>query len=142
MSHQHIPEIAETLVSAGAKDFGIHFVPVSAPLSRGIFATSFVRIDAAITREQVAAAYHATFEGEPFVRIPKKRLPEVVAVSGSNFIEVGFELGPVEERRRTIACFSVSDNLIKGGAGQVIRSMNIVLGLPEMRSLEDPGGYP
>jgi N-acetyl-gamma-glutamyl-phosphate reductase len=32
--------------------------------------------------------------------------------------------------------------LIKGGAGQAIQSMNIVLGLPEMRSLEDPGGYP
>ncbi len=142
MSHQHIPEIAETLIQAGAKNFGIHFVPVSAPLSRGIFATSFTTLDASITREQVAAAYQAAFEGEPFVRIPKKRLPEVVAVSGSNFVEVGFELGPVEGKRRTIACFSVSDNLIKGGAGQAIQSMNIVLGLPEMRSLEDPGGYP
>jgi N-acetyl-gamma-glutamyl-phosphate reductase len=142
MVHQHIPEIAETLIQAGAKNFGIHFVPVSAPLSRGIFATSFVALPASIEKADVQKAFLAAFEGEPFVRIPKKRLPEVVAVSGSNFVEVGFELGPVEGKTRKLACFSVSDNLIKGGAGQAVQSMNLVLGLPEMTSLEDPGGYP
>jgi N-acetyl-gamma-glutamyl-phosphate reductase len=40
------------------------------------------------------------------------------------------------------ACFSVTDNLIKGGAGQAIQSMNLMLGLDERTSLEDPGGYP
>src|SRR6185369_7451653 len=33
LHHQHIPEIAETLIQAGARRFGIRFVPVSAPLS-------------------------------------------------------------------------------------------------------------
>jgi N-acetyl-gamma-glutamyl-phosphate reductase len=34
------------------------------------------------------------------------------------------------------------DNLIKGGAGQAIQSMNLVLGLPETLSLEDTGPWP
>src|SRR6478672_2757428 len=44
LDHQHIPEINETLAFAGAKDLVIRFVPVSAPLSRGIFATCFAHI--------------------------------------------------------------------------------------------------
>src|SRR4029078_4219191 len=38
LEHQHIPEIVETLASAGARGLQLRFVPVSAPLSRGIFA--------------------------------------------------------------------------------------------------------
>src|SRR5262249_25010940 len=44
LQHQHIPEILETLTFAGARALALHFVPVSAPLSRGIFATTFVRV--------------------------------------------------------------------------------------------------
>lgn len=142
LNHQHIPEIAETLTAAGAKELAIHFVPVSAPLTRGIFATSFVRVDASVTRERLAEAFAGAYEGEPFVRVPKKRLPEVVAVSGSNYAEVAFELGPEESGTRLVACFSAIDNLIKGGAGQAVQSMNITLGLPEKTSLEDAGGFP
>jgi N-acetyl-gamma-glutamyl-phosphate/LysW-gamma-L-alpha-aminoadipyl-6-phosphate reductase len=142
LNHQHIPEIAETLTSAGARDFGIHFVPVSAPLSRGIFATTFVRVEASVTRERIAEAFEKTYAGEPFVRVPKKRQPEVVAVSGSNYAEASFELGPEEGETRVVACFSALDNLIKGGAGQAVQSMNIALGLPEKLTLEDAGGFP
>ncbi len=142
LHHQHIPEIAETLTGAGATDFALHFVPVSAPLSRGIFVTSFARVDASVSKERIAEAFAQAYAGEPFVRVPRKRLPEVVAVSGSNYAEVAFEYGPVEGGLRTIACFSATDNLIKGGAGQAVQSMNIVLGLDEKTSIADPGGYP
>jgi len=63
------------------------------------------------------------FEAEPFVRVPKKRLPEVAAVSGTNYAEVGIQCGDVRDGLRAVACFSVTDNLIKGGAGQAIQSM-------------------
>jgi LysW-gamma-L-alpha-aminoadipyl-6-phosphate/LysW-L-glutamyl-5-phosphate reductase len=142
LEHQHIPEIEETLASAGAKDITVHFVPVSAPLPRGIFATSFVRVDERVAVEQIHALYAETYAEEPFVRVPEKRLPEVVAVSGSNFAEVGVQCGEVANGKRLIACFSATDNLIKGGAGQAIQSMNLMLGLNERISLEDPGGWP
>ncbi|MFT3767718.1 MAG: N-acetyl-gamma-glutamyl-phosphate reductase [Minicystis sp.] len=142
LSHQHLPEIHQTLTQAGATALSLHFVPVSAPLTRGIFATSFVKVDAHMTKERIAEAFHKAFEGARFVRVPQKRLPEVVAVSGSNYAEVGFELGPVEGNERTVACFSAIDNLIKGGAGQAVQSMNITLGLDEDTTLADAGGYP
>ncbi len=142
LKHQHLPEIIESLAAQGAGDLQLHFVPVSAPLSRGIFATSFVRVDASVTKDQIAESFANTFAGEPFVRAPKARLPEVVAVSGSNYAEVGFELGPVEGGSRTVACFSAIDNLIKGGAGQGVQNMNLVLGLDETLTLRDAGGFP
>ena len=40
LEHQHTPEILETLAAAGAPDVTLGFVPVSAPLSRGILANS------------------------------------------------------------------------------------------------------
>ena len=79
---------------------------------------------------------------EPFVRVPAKRLPEVVAVKGSNFAEVGVRPGDVHATKRMLACFGATDNLIKGGAGQAIQSMNLMLGLDERTTLEDPGGWP
>jgi N-acetyl-gamma-glutamyl-phosphate reductase len=142
LDHQHIPEINETLTSAGAKDLAIRFVPVSAPLSRGIFATSFVHVDASVTAERIKSLYAETYAKEPFTRVPQKRLPEVVAVHGTNFCEVGVQVGDVVDGKRVVACFSVTDNLIKGGAGQAIQSMNLILGLDERLTLEDVGGYP
>ena len=140
--HQHLPEIQQTLTEQGATGLVLHFVPVSAPLTRGIFATSFARVDAHLTAERLAEAFHKAYAGARFVRVPSRRLPEVVAVSGSNYVEVGFELGPVEGNERVVACFTAIDNLIKGGAGQAVQSMNIALGLPEETTLADAGGFP
>jgi N-acetyl-gamma-glutamyl-phosphate reductase len=142
LDHQHVPEITETLTFAGAKRFDIRFVPVSAPLSRGIFATTFVRVPAGLTETQLKSLYAETYAHEPFVRVPAKRLPEVAAVSGSNYVEVGLQVGPIDGETRTLACFSATDNLIKGGAGQAIQSMNLMLGLDERLTLEDTGGWP
>ena len=145
LEHQHIPEITETLHAAGATSLLLRFVPVSAPLARGIFATCFAHVDAKATKDAIASAFAETFRGEPFVRVPGKRLPEVAAVSGSNYVEVGFavsgELDP-GTGKRLVTCFSVSDNLIKGGAGQAIQNMNLMLGLDERLTLEDPGSWP
>lgn len=142
LSHQHVPEILELLEAAGARELTLHFAPVSAPLTRGIFVSSFVTLPAEVTEEQVAEAFAAAYGDEPFVRMPEGRLPEVVAVAGSNYLEVGFQWGPVVGGERTIMCFSAIDNLIKGGAGQAIQSMNITLGLDETLSLRDAGGFP
>ena len=144
LEHQHIPEITETLEAAGAKELQLRFVPVSAPLPRGIFATSFAHVDGKTGKEQVAAAFAEAYKGDPFVRVPRKRLPEVAAVSGSNYVEVGFALADTTDPdgRRTVSCFSVTDNLIKGGAGQGIQNMNLMLGLDEKLTLEDPGAWP
>jgi N-acetyl-gamma-glutamyl-phosphate reductase len=140
--HQHVPEIEETLAAAGARELQLRFVPVSAPLVRGILSTAFVELPEEWTGERLQALYRDAFAGEPFVRVPARRLPEVAAVSGSNFAEVGVAAGAAWRGRRTVTVVSAIDNLVKGGAGQAIQNMNLVLGLDERASLEDPGPWP
>ena len=142
LEHQHVPEIVQVLGDAGAKNLELRFVPVSAPLTRGIFATCFLELPAEIDSGRLAGLFDEAFGREVFVRRPKKRMPEVVAVAGSNYVEVGFAVGPVVNGRRTVTCFSALDNLIKGGAGQAIQNMNLVLGCDERASLEDVGNWP
>ena len=57
--------------------------------------------------------------------------PETATTSGSRLLG-----------RRTVTCFSALDNLIKGGAGQAIQNMNLLLGCDERASLEDVGNWP
>ena len=142
LEHQHVPEICETLTAAGARDLALRFVPVSAPLIRGILATGFLELPEEWSQERLLALYRDTFRKEPFVRVPAKRLPEVAAVSGSNFAEVGVVAGPPRSGFRTVTVFGATDNLVKGGAGQAIQNMNLLLGLDEKASLADPGPWP
>ena len=142
LEHQHVPEVIQTLEDAGGKQIELRFVPVSAPLTRGIFATCFLELPPEIDGARLALLFQEQFAREPFVRRPQKRLPEVVAVAGSNYAEVGFAVGPVSGGKRTVTLFAAIDNLIKGGAGQAIQNMNLVLGVDERASLEDVGNWP
>ena len=143
LDHQHVPEIVQTLHDGGAKNVEIRFVPVSAPLTRGIFATCFVELPAEVDGGKLASLFDERYAREPFVRRPgNKRLPEVVAVAGSNYAEVGFAVGAAVNGKRTVTVFSALDNLIKGGAGQAIQNMNLILGVDEKASLEDAGNWP
>ena len=142
LEHQHVPEVVQTLGDAGARAVQLRFVPISAPLTRGIFATCFLELAADVDAARLAGLFDESYAREPFTRRPRKRLPEVVAVAGSNFVEVGFAAGPAEAGKRTVTCFAAIDNLIKGGAGQAIQSMNLMLGCDERASLEDVGNWP
>ena len=142
LEHQHVPEIVQTLNAAGAQGLSLEFVPVSAPLPRGIFATSFAEVPAETSAEALRALWARTFQGEPFVRVVEGRQPEVVAVSGSNYVETAFVLGPVTGKNRRVVCFSALDNLVKGGAGQAVQSFNVMMGFEETLTLKEPGLWP
>ena len=142
LEHAHTPEIVETLSAAGARELSLHFVPVSAPLTRGIFATAFFRAPASVSEEELRALPEATYRNERCVIVPEARLPEVVAVLGSNRAEVGVTLGPVSSGTRTVSVFGALDNLVKGGAGQALQNLNLMLGLDELSGLGAAGLFP
>jgi N-acetyl-gamma-glutamyl-phosphate/LysW-gamma-L-alpha-aminoadipyl-6-phosphate reductase len=142
LEHQHTPEIVQTLEMAGAREVSLEFVPVSAPLPRGIFATSFAEVPAATTKAELDEIWKKAWAGEPFIRIVEGRQPEVVAVSGGNYVEVSFVLGPVTGATRRVVCFSALDNLVKGGAGQSIQAFNVMMGFDEKLTLAEPGLWP
>src|SRR5450432_1383114 len=110
LEHAHTPEIIETLRSAGAAGLSLGFVPVSAPLVRGIFATAFFRVPASVPEAELYALPKQTYLSERFVCVPEARLPEVVGVIGSNRVEVGIALGSVEGDTRRVTVFGALDN--------------------------------
>jgi LysW-gamma-L-alpha-aminoadipyl-6-phosphate/LysW-L-glutamyl-5-phosphate reductase len=142
LEHQHVPEIVQALRAGGAADTSLEFVPVSAPLPRGIFATSFVDVPASTTQEELDALWRECWKGEPFVRYVTGRQPEVVGVAHSNYVETGFTLGPATGPNRRVVCFSALDNLVKGGAGQAIQAFNVMMGFDETLTLKEPGLWP
>src|SRR5690606_26027956 len=64
LSHQHTPEIEQTLREAAGRggvasqEFSLAFVPVSAPLVRGILANSFIALPGRFDDKAVAALFH------------------------------------------------------------------------------------
>ncbi|MGB1277999.1 MAG: Asd/ArgC dimerization domain-containing protein, partial [Nannocystaceae bacterium] len=151
LAHQHTPEIEQTLRDAAARGghksaFSLQFVPVSAPLVRGILANSFVEIDAAITREQVDAWMREFYRDAGFVRVLGEggRSAEVVDVKGSMFAELSWAFGEVDPTtgKRQLVVTTALDNLVKGGAGQGVSSMNLMFGLPERAGIDQPALWP
>ncbi len=144
LHHQHRAEILQTLGDAGAKDSSLDFIPVSAPLSRGILAISQVDLDSDLDAEGVQKLYEEAFASHPMVRVmPHGHMPEVAAVAGTAQVEVGVEVRVDENTgHRTLALMSVLDNLIKGGAGQAMQSFNLMCGRDEKTGFEKPGLWP
>jgi LysW-gamma-L-alpha-aminoadipyl-6-phosphate/LysW-L-glutamyl-5-phosphate reductase len=145
LDHQHTPEIEQTLrdaaqASGHAAEFSLLFVPVSAPLPRGILANSFVELPAEIDGARIDALYRETYASAPFVRVlgGGKLQAEVVAVKGSMWADISWTLGPVDAQRgtRELLVTSALDNLVKGGAGQAVQSMNLMLGFAETSGID------
>src|SRR5262249_54847743 len=110
LEHQHTPEIEETLRAAGATPLELGFVPVSAPLVRGIFPTASASVPGEIAADRLRALYDEQYAREPFTRVPQLRLPEVVAVAGSNYAEVAVARGAFGDGRTALVCFAALDN--------------------------------
>ncbi len=149
LAHQHTPEIEQTLragAEAGGQSaaFKLNFVPVSAPLQRGILANSFVQLPASVDEGQVEALFRGYFEGSPFVRVLGSggRQAEVVAVKGSMWVDLSWTLGEVWGEQRQLVITTALDNLVKGGAGQAVSSMNLMLGLEERTGIDAPALWP
>ncbi len=150
MQHRHTPEIEQMLHDAATRgrtqiEFTLSFVPVSAPLPRGILANSMFEIAPEIDESGVAALFEAFYGHAPFVRIlAGGRHAEVVDVKGSMYAEVSYTLGEVDAvtGRRQIVVTSALDNLVKGGAGQAVQSMNLMLDLPEHQGIDAPALWP
>lgn len=143
LNHQHTPEIEQTLRAGGASGFSLAFVPVSAPLVRGILATSFVPLPAGHDDKAVAGLYEAYYREAPFVRVLGTKVQaEVVAVKGSMYVDLSWTLGAAEDGTRQLVITTALDNLVKGGAGQAVQSMNLMFGLPEAQGIDAPGLWP
>lgn len=152
LEHQHTPEIEQTLRAAASQgghdgNFQLNFVPVSAPLQRGILANSFVRVPESTTPADIGRLFAENYESSAFVRLVqdangKGRHAEVVAVKGSMWVDLSWTLGAPHGGERQLVVTTALDNLVKGGAGQAVQSMNLVLGFDERYGIDAPAMWP
>lgn len=143
-NHQHTPEILQTLTAAGGESVSLDFVPVSAPLSRGMMSIAQLDAPDGVSEDELRAQYEAYFADFPLISVlPKGMTPEVVSVKNTLRIEIGLEIKTDEvSGKRTLCAIAALDNLVKGGAGQAIQNFNLMTGHENAYQLQQPGMWP
>lgn len=131
--HRHNPEMDAILSGSAGKPVGITFVPHLVPMTRGMLATVYARLEDGADEKTVAGALQSFYADRPFVRIcTKPDLPDTLRVKGTNFCDIGFR---IDAPNRCLILVSAIDNLGKGAAGQAVQNMNIMLGIEETTGL-------
>lgn len=124
--HRHLPEIKQGLSAAAQKPVRLIFVPHLVPMIRGIHATLYAKLTKKINLQEL---YEKRYAEEAFVDVlPAGKHPETRSVRGSNLCRIAVHQ---PQNGDTVVILSVTDNLVKGAAGQAIQNMNILFELPE-----------
>jgi len=133
LQHQHLPEIEQVYAAAAHKAAPvISFVPIMAPMVRGIVVSAHHVLMSGTTQEQAAESYQQTFAAAPFVKIVASP-PGVTQVWGSNRCHLC-----VTAEQKIVVVTVAIDNLIKGAAGQAIQNANLMNGWEETTGLLTP----
>lgn len=129
--HRHLPEIRQGLSNMAEKPVGLTFVPHLTPMIRGIHATLYARLT---TDTDLQALFEQRYANEPFVDVlPAGSHPETRSVRGSNLCRIAVHR---PQGGDTVVVLSVTDNLVKGAAGQAVQNMNLMFGLPETLGID------
>jgi len=132
-AHRHTPEIAQNLTALAGGEVPLVFTPHLLPVSRGILTTLYASLTEGLSTADLLALYEEAYGGEYFIRLlPEGQYPNINAVRGSNFCDIGLWSDPASSRMIAI---SAIDNLVKGASGQAVQNMNLVFGLPETTAL-------
>jgi len=131
LTHRHLAEIRQEI--AGTE---ILFVPHSAPMVRGIYASAAFRMHRKVSSDRLSALYRDYYAKSPFIRILNEP-PRIKSVVTTNYCDIA-----VFTRGSSVVVLGALDNLVKGGAGQAVQAANIALGLPETTGLEFVPAHP
>ena len=127
--HRHLGEFDQEFSKVAGRPVHVQFAPHLIPANRGIIVTSYVKGDAAVIHETLAAAY----ADEPFLFVlPFGEAPSTRHVRGSNFCHVGVVADRLPGRAVIV---SALDNLTKGSSGQALQNANLMLGIEETEGL-------
>lgn len=129
LQHRHGPEVSSITERVSGVRPNLHFVPHSGPFSRGIYMTVQAKLLAPLNDHAIRSELARFYEGAPFVKVVPGA-PKVKDIVASNFAHLG-----VASNGKTVAVFSVVDNLTKGAAGGGVQWMNRLLDWPETTGL-------
>jgi len=131
--HRHVPELEAFFAELTRQKTTISFTPHLVPMTRGLLATCYIRLNSKTSVEALRKLYAQAYAKEPFVELLAPGIqPQTKWVLGTNRALVQIEL---DKRNNQITVTSVIDNLIKGAAGQAVQNMNIIMGYPEVMGL-------
>lgn len=143
--HRHLPEITQELEMLNAElSLEVTFVPHLVPMARGILTSCYARLkegklaEGEKGKEELRQLYRDFYGDEPFIRILDAS-PQTKHTWGSNFCLIH---PTIDLRTNRLVVISCIDNLVKGGAGQAVQNMNLMLGLSEPAGLEALAIYP
>lgn len=136
--HRHMPEIEQELTVAANTPVEVSFTPHLVPMNRGELETIYVKLKGGV--DDVRKALNGIYGDEPFIHVLEPGVaPATRMVRGSNHCVLNI----FEDRREGRAIIVAAiDNLVKGSSGQAIQNMNIMMGYPETRGLEQVALFP
>ncbi len=133
LTHQHQPEISQSLKSGKLKNTAFAFVPHLLPIDRGILSTIYVPLAQKKDGKKLHELYSDFYGREPFVQVlPAGRFPELKMVHKTNQCHIGLTY---RDDLGTAVIVTAIDNLGKGAAGQAVQNMNILSGFSEKEGL-------
>lgn len=138
--HQHTPEIEQVLSEAAGRPVATTFTTHLVPMTRGIMCTMYATLTDKRSSADFVEMYRQFYEGRPFVRVRADgNWPATKEVYGTNYCDIGFS---VDERTNRVTVISVTDNLVKGAAGQAIQNLNLLMNWDETLGLQFTPVYP
>ncbi len=119
--HQHIPEIEQELNIPNQ----ILMYPKVAPWLNGI--DIFIHLDISLGEGfDLFFFYESVYKNQPFIKIKSADFSSCDLI-GTNFCFIS----PIRRNASQITIKIAIDNLMKGGAGQAIQNLNIIMGLQD-----------
>ena len=135
LSHQHGPEINTFLSGLNPVD-PIRFVPLSAPIDRGILATAMLPMKRAWSLEEAQETLREKYAQHPLVRV-REGSPEIRHVRGTAFCDVAAFVDG-----KDVVVISAIDNLGKGASTQAVQCLNHAFDWPVQTGLIHPPALP
>lgn len=127
LTHQHVDEILQQLISYNNKEVTLNFVPWRGDFARGIFTSSTMKMD--LKLEEIEQLYQDFYAEEPFVTV-SSRAVDLKQVVNTNRCVI-----QIEKSGNVAVIHSAIDNLLKGASGQAVQNMNLAMGWDENAGL-------
>ena len=131
--HRHNVEIDQVLKKFTKKKIEVSFTPHLTPMFRGILSTIYLDLEKNVSQKRVFKLLSNYYKREKFVKILKSNtLISTNDVINTNNCHISICKSKFKNK---VIILSAIDNLIKGGAGQAVQSLNIKYKFPETTAL-------
>jgi N-acetyl-gamma-glutamyl-phosphate reductase len=110
-THQHIPEIEQSLADINGNNLSVSFNPILAPMPRGILANCISILKKPLKVSEVAQIFNDYYSGQTFVKVVQNSNLQTSSVIDTNDCHLQIS---IDENTNQITVVSVLDNLIKG----------------------------